>query len=59
MKEFDLPAELPASLSDQLKALAPYLRNFELKANGGFVLEYSVPHALVTDLIKDTLTNME
>lgn len=43
MIPFDPPAELPGNLKDQLRALAPYMHSFTQKANGGFVIELSIP----------------
>ena len=49
MNHFEPPAELPAPLKDQLKALQPYINRIDLKENGGFRVDMSVPKDLITD----------
>lgn len=45
----ETPATLPGSIKEQLLALAPYMVDFTLKANGGFVINLKIPQeAFVT-----------
>lgn len=55
MMQFNPPAELPANLKDQLQALAPYMRDFRFKGNGGFIVELTVPIDIITAYDPDQL----
>jgi hypothetical protein len=39
----DTPAALPGSMKEQLLAVAPYMVDYALKANGGFVINLKIP----------------
>lgn len=45
----DLPATMPGSMREQLIALAPYMTAYNMKGNGGFVIDMKIPiEAFVT-----------
>jgi hypothetical protein len=49
MNDFDMPATLPGTMKEQLRALAPYMVDHALKSNGGWVANYIIPlEAFVT-----------
>jgi hypothetical protein len=43
MKELNMPAILPGTMKEQLRALAPYMVDHAIKANGGWVANLKIP----------------
>lgn len=43
MNDLNMPATLPGSMKEQLRALAPYMVDHALKVNGGWVANYIIP----------------
>lgn len=46
MINYELPATLPASFKEQMKAFAPYMTRFDLKRTGGFDENFLKAHGL-------------
>lgn len=57
----DVPATLPGTIKEQLKALAPFMLRNRPKANGGFVIDLKIPvDAFLTfDLNNDMLAKYD
>ena len=56
-----MPATLPGTMKEQLRALTPYMVDHALKANGGWVANYMIPlDAFVTaDFNHDALAEYD